>query len=101
MERETHIAYNPKIRPKMDSEDNYQPFWALFNQKEEYEAIYLVCSVNHWMPIRLADSEFLQKKVAARIAGEPNPVEDNHKKSRSEHSSITNRQSSLSHQRKH
>lgn len=78
----------------MDAEDNYQQFWALFNQKEEFETIYLVSSVNHWMPIKLADSEFLAKKVLARIAGEPDPVDE--MKSKSERSSITNRLSSLS-----
>ena len=30
-QRETHVAYNPKIRPKLEQEDNYQQFWALFN----------------------------------------------------------------------
>lgn len=82
--RETHVAYNPKIRPKMDGEENYQQFWALFNQKEEQETIYLVSSVNHWMPIKLADADYLAKLVAARISGAPDPVEQ--KKERSERS---------------
>jgi len=65
--RSTHIAYNPKVRPKLDLEDNYKQFWALFNQKEELDAMYMVSSVNHWMPIKLVDSELLSKQVEEKL----------------------------------
>lgn len=56
IERETHIAYNPRIPPKEDEEENYQQFWAIFNQKDEPGALYFVGSVNNWQPIKLHEN---------------------------------------------
>ena len=55
-DRETHIAYNPRIPPKEDEEENYQQFWAIFNQKDEAGALYFVGSVNNWLPIKLDEN---------------------------------------------
>jgi len=55
------VAYNPKVRPKTIEDENFKQFWAIFNQKEESNAIYIVSSVKNWMPIKLADSEQFAK----------------------------------------
>ena len=56
--RDTHVAYNPRLKPKDDDEsENFKQFWAIFNQKEEDGAIYLVSDVNHWVPILLMAPE--------------------------------------------
>ena len=60
--RMTHVAYNPRLLPKNDELESYHQFWAIFNQKEEDNAIYFVSSVNQWLPIKLMDPEEFEGK---------------------------------------
>ena len=50
----THVAYDPNVAPKSDDEQDFKLFWAIFNQKEEDGALYLVSSINNWLPIKLS-----------------------------------------------
>ena len=61
--KKTHVAYNPRIMPKEDDNENFKQFWAIFGQKEELGAIYIVSSVNNWLPIKLNDpATFAEEK---------------------------------------
>ena len=65
-EKITHIAYNPRVVPKDENEDNFKPFWTIFGQKEENDSIYLVSSVNHWQPIKMLDYVAIAAEIAAK-----------------------------------
>ena len=44
--------------PKEDDNENFKQFWAIFGQKEDAgSAIYMVSSVNNWMPVKMRDPE--------------------------------------------